>query len=122
MEKIKSLIAEIGYLQNNLELEQGKILSSAKRVLKKKIKDKDVETENLQRQLIQNQETDFSSLNLKREGSKTKLDWALNQILGRDHCLKDSEHWFLFAAISKLNRNQLEFLRSVLQTVRHQRY
>ena len=57
MEKIKSLIAEIGSLQNDLQLEQGKILSSAKRVLQKKIKDKDVETENLQRQLIQKQET-----------------------------------------------------------------
>ena len=101
MEKIKSLIAEIGSLQNDLELEKGKILRSAKRVLQKKIKDKDAETENLQRQLIQKQEMDFSSLNLKREDSKSKLDWALNQIFGRDHCLTDSEHWFLFAAISK---------------------
>ena len=110
MEKIKSLIAEIGSLQNDLQLEQGKILSSAKRVLQKKIKDKDVETENLQRQLIQKQEMDFSSLNLKREGSKSKLDWALNQIFGRNHCLNDSEHWFLFAAISKAKTESVRIL------------
>ena len=81
MKKLKSLITEIDSLQKELQSEQSKILSNAKSILQKKINDKDIETANLQRQLIQKQEKDFSLLNLRRQESKSKLDTALMQIL-----------------------------------------
>ena len=110
MNKIKSLITEINTLQRDLQLEQGKIISHAKSILQKKINDKDIETENLQRQLIQKQEKDFSLLNLKRQDSSSKLDKALMQIFGRNHSLADSEHLLLFAAISKAKPEFKEIL------------